>query len=203
MLVQIGSNTKLGKGVGAVSLPALSSCPGKTAYCSKVCYATKGFFRMKNVKGSLDDNYVTSQGPNFITEVTRAIKTHKLNTIRIHPSGDLYSNDYIDKWIEIVKANPDVKFWVYTRSWRMPTLVQKVQELSQLPNIQVFASTDDTTTETPPTWLRTAAVAPSWDSYDTSYVRCPNQKNKNITCEKCTYCFKTPGAKSNVVFKEH
>lgn len=203
-LVQLGTNTKLGDGVGAVSLPPLTTCPGKTGYCSKVCYATKGFFRMTNVQKSLAANFETAESTEFIQEVTNSIRKHKLRTIRIHPAGDLYSNEYIDKWIAIVKAHPDVKFWVYTRSWRIPSLVNKVRELAQLPNIQVFASTDDSTKEEPPTWLRKAAVAKDWATFDSGYVKCPNQKNKDITCEKCTYCFKSSnGNKTNVVFKEH
>lgn len=203
MLVQLGTNTKLGDGIGAVSLPPLITCPGKTEYCSKVCYATKGFFRMTNVQKSLAANYEQAETPEFVSLVNRSIQKKKLKAVRIHPAGDFYSNDYIDKWKQIVAANPEVKFWVYTRSWRLPELVDKLQELAQYPNIQIFASTDDTTKETPPTWLRTATVAKSWDSFDSSYVRCPNQKNKTITCEKCTYCFKPTKGKSNVVFTEH
>lgn len=202
-LVQLGTNTKLGDGIGAVSLPPLTTCPGKTEYCSKVCYATKGFFRMSNVQKSLAANYATTESDDFINQVNAQIKKQKLKALRIHPAGDLYSNEYIDKWITIVKDNPNVRFWVYTRSWRLASLTKKLQQLQSLPNIEVFASTDDTTAETPPNWLRVAAVSPSWDGYDQSYVKCPNQKNKTITCEKCTYCFKPSGQKTNVVFKEH
>lgn len=203
-LVQRGTNTKLGDGIGAVSLPPLTTCPGKTDYCSKVCYATKGFFRMTNVQKSLQANFVIAESTDFIDEVMNSIRKQKLKAVRIHPAGDFYSKEYIDKWITIVRNNPDVKFWVYTRSWRIKSLVPKIKELSELSNIQVFASTDDTHTEKPPKWLRAAAVTTDWKDFDTSYVKCPNQKNKAITCEKCTYCFKpVTNSKINVVFQEH
>lgn len=204
MLVQLGTNSKLGAGIGAVSLPPLVTCPGKTNYCSKVCYATKGFFRLGAVKNSLATNYDTAESDSFVDLVNAGIKKNKLKAMRIHPAGDLYSNAYIDKWIAIVKANPKVKFWGYTRSWDVPELVDKVNELAAEPNIELFASIDDTTVNKPPTTLRHAAVSKSWDGYDKSYVQCPNQKNNKITCEKCTYCFKpSNGFKNDVVFKEH
>ena len=204
MLVQLGTNSKLGPGIGAVSLPPLTTCPGKTEYCSKVCYATKGFFRLGSVKGSLAANYQTAESDSFVSEVNAGITKNKLKAMRIHPAGDLYSNDYIDKWIAIVKANPAVKFWGYTRSWDVPSLASKIKDLAAEPNIELFASIDDTTVNKPPTYLRHAAASKSWDGYDKSYVQCPNQKNNKITCEKCTYCFKpTVGTKTNVVFKEH
>lgn len=204
MLVQIGTNSKLGNRVGATSLPALVTCPGKTSYCSKVCYATKGFFRFNRVGKSLADNFEAAQQNDFVVKVRKEITRTRVTAFRIHPSGDFYSNEYIQKWIDIITGAPSVKFWAYTRSWRVPELVNKLQELNKLPNLQLFASIDATTIETPPTWLRVADVTNNWDTYDSTYVRCPNQKNDAITCEKCTYCFKeAKGLKQNVVFTEH
>jgi len=36
--------------------------------------------------------------------------------VRIHGSGDFFSQDYFDKWLEVCKKNPDVKFWAFTKS---------------------------------------------------------------------------------------
>lgn len=202
MLLQINSNSKLGN-CGAVSLPAKSTCPGKTTYCDKVCYAAKGFSRFSRVKDSLERNYEISLTDEFVPLLIKEINKKKLKVVRIHPSGDFYNANYIEKWIEIVKACPDTSFWVYTRSWSIPSMQAPLQALALESNIQVWASVDDTTVGTP-TGLRVAAVAPSWDSYDNSYVRCPAQKNPDITCTKCTYCFKpSTSKKQNIVFKEH
>ena len=37
-------------------------------------------------------------------------------SVRIHSSGDFYSQDYFDKWIDYCAENKDVEFWAYTKS---------------------------------------------------------------------------------------
>ncbi len=49
--------------------------------------------------------------------------------VRIHMSGDFYSQDYFDMWLEICKENPDVEFWAYTKS-----LVYWVRRLDSIPD---------------------------------------------------------------------
>lgn len=204
MLLQIGTNSKLGKSIGAVSLPAESTCPGKTLYCAKVCYAKKGFFRFPKINRSLQDNYEFSLTEDFVPFINAKLKKAKIKALRIHPSGDFYSLEYIDKWIAIAKANPTIKFWAYTRSWRIPEMIPKLKELSEQKNLVLFASTDETTKEHPPSWIRIAHVAKTWENVHHSFVQCPNQKNENITCDKCTFCFKhTANIKQHVIFKEH
>jgi len=36
--------------------------------------------------------------------------------VRIHASGDFYSQDYFDMWVTIAKENPMVNFWAFTKS---------------------------------------------------------------------------------------
>jgi hypothetical protein len=36
--------------------------------------------------------------------------------VRIHMSGDFYSQDYFDMWLRICEKNQDVEFWAYTKS---------------------------------------------------------------------------------------
>lgn len=222
-LLKIGTNTKLGKGIAGFSLPAVSTCPGRTKLCEGICYATSGFFRFRNVRTSLQRSLEASGDDGFATLVRDEIRRRRsIEAVRIHPSGDFYSVEYIAKWIDIVKSSPNTRFWAYTRSWRIPELVPKLKELAELPNIELFASVDEESGraqqsteasagstvqevhETAPDWLRIADVVDSWDKVDSSYVQCPNLKNKSITCAKCTYCFKTPGGKKiNVVFTKH
>lgn len=40
----------------------------------------------------------------------------KATHIRIHASGDFFSQDYFDKWLEVCKRNPEKKFWAFTKS---------------------------------------------------------------------------------------
>jgi hypothetical protein len=40
----------------------------------------------------------------------------KAKHIRIHMSGDFYSQDYFDMWLKICSEHPEVEFWAYTKS---------------------------------------------------------------------------------------
>jgi hypothetical protein len=43
-------------------------------------------------------------------------KKRGLKAVRIHGSGDFYSQEYLDKWISIAKINPSIRFYCYTKS---------------------------------------------------------------------------------------
>lgn len=36
--------------------------------------------------------------------------------VRIHSSGDFYSQAYFDMWVAVAEQNPSVEFWAYTKS---------------------------------------------------------------------------------------
>ncbi len=40
----------------------------------------------------------------------------KAEAVRIHMSGDFYSQDYFDMWLDICNENPKIEFWAYTKS---------------------------------------------------------------------------------------
>jgi hypothetical protein len=207
-MLQTGTNTKLGAGVAGWSIPAVHTCPGRTKLCESICYATSGFFRMPKVEASHASNLQESHAPDFVDKINAQIKrSRSIKAIRIHPSGDFYSEAYVRKWIDIAKANPAVPMWGYTRSWRLQSFHPALKELAELPNIQLWASIDNETKakgETPPSWLRQADVMDDWTAAPSQFTKCPNLKNKAITCAKCTYCFKPPaGTKQHVVFRTH
>lgn len=56
--------------------------------------------------------------------------------IRIHASGDFFSQAYFDMWIEIARENPNVEMWAYTKS-----LNYWVKRISSIPpNLVLTAS---------------------------------------------------------------
>lgn len=38
--------------------------------------------------------------------------------VRIHASGDFFSQHYFDLWLTLARVRPDVEFWAYTKSLR-------------------------------------------------------------------------------------
>ena len=195
-------NKKLGN-IHSFSLPAKASCPGASEWCKVNCYAIGwplGFFN----KTRYANNYERSKSRWFEKLMIQRIRLYANNTkdkylaFRIHVSGDFYDNAYIDKWIHIVKASPRVHFFSYTRSWTLPHLFLKLEELRALPNMQLFASVDSSIKLNPPPRWRKA-----WIEDDTRAVGliCPEQVGFKQDCTKCKFCYM--GKQGNVVFKIH
>ena len=60
----------------------------------------------------------------------------KAKAVRIHMSGDFYSQEYFDTWLRICEENPTVEFWAYTKS-----LTYWVNRLNDIPeNLVLTAS---------------------------------------------------------------
>ena len=201
-------NSKVGN-IPSFSLPALTTCPGKTSWCSANCYAHKISRIYPNVRKSYEKNLEASQSDTFVatmnTELTKLTKKG-VKTFRIHVSGDLYSNEYINSWIQIISANPEMTFYSYTRSWRITELHDKLEELKALPNMTLFASLDTNLQMHIPmlkTWRK--AFAGDSNTQNKSFVTCLEQAGKAESCEKCGLCFKS-GIKNsniNIYFKTH
>lgn len=56
--------------------------------------------------------------------------------VRIHSSGDFFSQKYFDMWIEFCKHYPQVDFWAYTKS--LPYWVKRLEGIP--PNLVLTAS---------------------------------------------------------------
>jgi len=84
--------------------------------CVKYCYAQKGNYRFPSVKKGLNNRYELSKKEEFVTIMNANILLERPTHVRIHDSGDFYSVDYLNKWVEIAKANKEVIFYAYTKS---------------------------------------------------------------------------------------
>ena len=118
-------NDKLGKGVSTINREAGVTCPCKSDFC-KDCYARKGNFQRFKLQAKF------AQGTINLPSKLRDL-------FRWHVSGDFDSVEYIHFAIEVVRSNPDTKFWAYTRSWNVAELLPHLEILRALPNMQLFA----------------------------------------------------------------
>lgn len=94
------------------------TCPF-AASCLSLCYAKKGMYRFGNVERALSKRYEASKESDFVARIdTELIKTSnkKQVYVRIHDSGDFYSPAYFEKWLQIARLNPSVRFYAYTKS---------------------------------------------------------------------------------------
>lgn len=87
--------------------------------CLKLCYAKRGMYRFGNVERALTKRYEASKEENFVQTITdelAKVKKDKQTYVRIHDSGDFYSPSYFQKWLQIARLNPSVRFYAYTKS---------------------------------------------------------------------------------------
>src|SRR4051794_28192296 len=147
-------NGKTAKIANSFGLPAGSahSCPGATATCERVCYAGKLEKLYKGVREVLVDNLEALTGRDragmalLIAEMIDDFRedcerTERRGAVvprdfRIHWDGDFFSLDYAGAWADVVRADPDIRFWVYTRSFN-PEQLDVLPVLAGLSNFTV------------------------------------------------------------------
>lgn len=100
-------------------LPAYKSITGRVICpmadgCIKFCYARKGAYIWGNVKPAFEKRYELSKTDDFISAIHTEIQRKKPKFVRVHDSGDYYSREYLAKWFQIAKQNPQVNFYSYT-----------------------------------------------------------------------------------------
>ena len=142
-LIGIG-NQKMGPQVMTFSLPAVKTCkPSKWCLEGKNgkprCYALRGRLTWHNVVAACERRYEASKQDDFVDRMVGEIKKAHRPYFRIHVSGDFYSPQYVEKWIEIAKRCPEVLFRTTTRRW---DFVGPIQRLNRLPNVSVRESVD-------------------------------------------------------------
>ena len=93
-----------------------NTCPGALA-CRAVCYAKQGGYAFPLAKAARAHNLALSQGNTFVAGIVAdLLRMRSVNTVRIHDSGDFYSQDYFNKWADIARALPHLTFYAYTKS---------------------------------------------------------------------------------------
>lgn len=150
------------------SIPAGETCPGAklsivmhgdNAVCTE-CYAEKGFYRMPSTQNAqltrrawLGRSLAHDGGEEFVTVMSglirRSVRACGKPLFRGHDAGDFYSVPYINAWVRIVSALPDVRFWFPTRSYIVPNLVDALKRFAALPNVSLRPSGLDFDSEAP------------------------------------------------------
>lgn len=220
-------NLKLGKTVLTFSLPPHKTCPGESGPC-KLCYIDRkqSYFNLQVVRDWFSHCYDLSLRPDFHLivchvlnklrkRVERGFRTELL--CRLHVSGDFYSRAYALKWYYVIKRSPHVRFWFYTRSWRIPEIEPVLRKLALLDNCQAWYSVDHDTgrpqrvpagvrlaylmTEDgdvprykPDLYFRDYALRKSVQKRVGNVLVCPpeNGVSKGVSCERCRICLANP-----------
>tara|TARA_R100001082_G_scaffold23430_1_gene11407 strand:- start:252 stop:974 length:723 start_codon:yes stop_codon:yes gene_type:complete len=103
-------------GLPAFKAQGVTMCPGAGA-CAGPCFARSGHYLFNRRKENEWDNYITTQMPQFISMMNHELRNLKPTLIRIHDSGDFYSDTYFMQWLLVARMNPSHYFYAYTKSW--------------------------------------------------------------------------------------
>jgi hypothetical protein len=201
------------------------ACPGATSFCERICYAGKLEKVYSGVRNVLLHNWTDLLYADYLDGIdgmaellaymvsdfiAESNKRGGELLFRIHWDGDFFSIDYAKAWAKVVKAFPQVTFWVYTRSFDSPNVLPFI---TGIPNMVVYLSADPVNidlanaraAEYPDTFIATVAdtfALASETIIDLSRKRynCPENgkrialiDEKGSACVKCGICIKGRG----------
>jgi len=137
----------------AFGLPAGNeySCGGMTSICGKVCYANKLEKLFPSMRALLLSNWEQLRNADIFTMISLIMamilefsqecdKRGAPKQFRIHWDGDFFSVAYARAWAFVIRAFPDVQFWVYTRSFTPD--INVIEHLVNIPNLALYLSVD-------------------------------------------------------------
>lgn len=145
-------------GANSFGLPSgkAFSCPGATTFCERICYAGKLEKIYSGVRNVLLHNWNLLRDANlsqmialldsmvgeFVSETDSLIDKGKAATydFRIHWDGDFFSRVYAEAWADVIRNYPNVRFWVYTRSFTSDLNV--IDILAGIENLTLYLSAD-------------------------------------------------------------
>lgn len=144
----LSQNSKIKKMTGVRTfnwgIPAFRSkdnfntCPS-AGICAKGCYAKQGTYIWSNVSQAFENRLILSKSNQFIDTINAELKRRKVERLRIHDSGDFYNVRYTSKWLDIIKNNPHIQFYAYTKMVTM-FKIGCADILSTLPNLTIIYS---------------------------------------------------------------
>lgn len=130
---------------------AANSCPGQTSACRDVCYAGRLESAYTGFRNVMTNNWLAVKDASYADLVASldslvkdfivaADKRKCARVFRIHHDGDFFSRTYASAWARVIRNNPSVTFWAYTRSFVPACNV--VDILVGIPNLALYLSVD-------------------------------------------------------------
>ena len=208
------------------NLPRIVSCPGRTAICSSGCYQAiseemlKGKDRESQVVYSRRLNWFLAEQDDFVERMVKEIirkrpKEKQKLIIRIHASGDFYSEEYLEKWMKIALITKllgkKYEFVAYTKSYseldnvlgnqaKLKKMYKEAHDFVKVSpiekslslhdfNLNIIASYMDDTDE------NAKAISEKWMLpiyFVTRETDCELKDCEEKSCAECLDCYKFP-----------
>ncbi len=194
-------------------------CVGKTAACEEVCYGKRVETYRASVRRRYERNLAASRKQSFAARVVSEIKRRFIRVVRWNVGGDIYSATFARKLAQIARGTEWCRHYVYSRSWRVPSVRVALEELAAVKNFRVWYSLDrDTGLPEGPVHPRVRLCYLQLEEHDLPPVgtglvfrvrklrskpavkvgeipicpvETPTGKAKQASCQSCMICFKT------------
>ena len=176
------------------NLPARKTCPKATGECWRLCYAVAAE-RYDGPRAMRSTNYDASRQPGFETAMIehinyliglRSYRAKKHIVIRVHESGDFYSQVYFNAWLNVAehfKDNRKLHFVAYTKSVDfVPENWQAIRPRSFVVRFSLWNDTEPAELEKARARSLPIYSAVARFSDEPARVRCG--------CVNCSTCFK-------------
>ena len=133
------------------SLQAKTTCPGSVdnshptglVPACRTCYAAKGMYHMPNVIAPREHNKQDWRHPDWENQMIQALG--KMVEFRWLDSGDVYHVELAKKMLRIMRATPNCKHWLPTRSYKFAKFRPIFARMEKLQNVAVRKSSDSVT----------------------------------------------------------
>lgn len=163
------------------------------------CYALKGYYVMKHVKGPRTLNFQSlpsGDWSEWVDGMTNLIKEkEKSGYFRWHDSGDLQSEAHLDAIVRIANNLPGIKFWLPTKE---KAIIRRYNGI--IPeNLVVRLSSAMVDQEPSKVWTLTSTVHSAAVGHKYG-VECQAYQNKG-ECGKCRSCW--DATVSNISYPKH
>src|SRR5262249_44111921 len=137
-------NSKLGRQrrIWSFSLPSRHTCPGQSPACSGPCYSAHLESWRPDVRRRYRRNLALSRRPDFAHRVCAFLTSRHVAIVRLHVGGAFFSARYARQCLSIMRHLPQTRFYLYSRSWRIPAIRRVLRQMAQLEHVQVWFSCD-------------------------------------------------------------
>ena len=159
------------------------TCPGCYAIKSQVRFPKALAYRERMLARSKQDDFAAT----IIDELTKSKRT--IEAVRLHESGEWYSQEYVNKWVVIASSLPNLKFYTFTK--RMKDF--DFTALMALPNFVLIDSL-----------LFGGLNYDILEKLDPTRFICPATTPAKAICGMtCTYCWQKSAQVDSVQFVRH
>lgn len=131
-------NSKLDKSLLIFDLTAVETCLNCSS-CAKTCYARKSEMQYPATHNKrLINTHLARNAPEELYDMlyNQLAKTTR-KTVRIHSSGDFFSNEYVMLWQQLALAFPHIQFYGYSKVFG---ILEVLEGFAALPNVNIVRS---------------------------------------------------------------